>query len=77
VLADSRADARAHYDLGAAMVVAEEWELGLQHLLDAVRLDRTLDGDGPRSRMLDALEVLGAEHPLARTYRSRLANVLF
>jgi putative thioredoxin len=77
VLATNEDDARAHYELGTALVVAEEWEPGLEHLLDAVRLDRTLDGDGPRARMLDALEVLGADHPLARTYRGRLANVLF
>lgn len=75
-------DARAHYELGTALVGssevgAEEWEAGLEHLLDAVRLDRTLDGDGPRSRLLDALEVLGADHPLSREFRSRLANVLF
>ena len=70
-------DARAHYDLGAVLVAAGEWEDGLEHLLDAVRLDRTLDGDGPRTRLLDALEVLGADHPLSREFRARLANVLF
>ncbi len=70
-------DARAHYELGTALVAAAEWETGLEHMLDAVRLERTLDGDGPRSRLLDALEILGAEHALAREFRTRLANVLF
>ncbi len=70
-------DARGHYDLGAVLVAAGDWEEGLEHLLDAVRLDRSLDGDGPRTRLLDALEVLGAEHPLSREFRARLANVLF
>ncbi|MFN8639739.1 MAG: tetratricopeptide repeat protein [Dehalococcoidia bacterium] len=68
---------REHYELGAALVAVEEWEVGLEHLLDAVRLDRSLDGDGPRTRLLDALEVLGADHALAREFRVRLANVLF
>ena len=70
-------DARAHYDLGTALVAAEEWEDGLEHLLAAVRLDRALDDDGPRRRLLGALDVLGADHPLAREFRARLANVLF
>ncbi|MCC6237019.1 MAG: thioredoxin, partial [Dehalococcoidia bacterium] len=76
-VAASEDDARAHYDLGAVLVAAGEWEDGLEHLLDAVRLDRSLDGDGPRTRLLDALEVLGADHPLSREFRARLANVLF
>ncbi len=70
-------DARARYELGTALVATQEWETGLEHLLEAVRLDRTLDGDGPRGRLLDALEVLGADHELAREFRMRLANVLF
>jgi putative thioredoxin len=70
-------DARAHYALGTALVAAEEWEAGLEHLLDAVRLDRTLDGGASRVRLLDALEVLGVDHVLSREFRARLANVLF
>lgn len=76
-VASDESDARAHYELGTALVAAEAWETGLEHLLDAVRLDRALDGDGPRSRLLDALEVLGVDHSLAREFRARLANVLF
>jgi putative thioredoxin len=70
-------DARAHYELGTVLVAAEQWEPGLDHLLDAVRLDRQIDGDGPRRRLLEALDVMGADHPLAREFRARLANVLF
>lgn len=70
-------DARAHYDLGAVLVAAGEWDAGLEHLLEAVRIERTLDGDGPRQRLLDALEVLGTDDPRSREYRALLANVLF
>jgi putative thioredoxin len=70
-------DARAHYELGIVLAAAEDWEQGLEHLLAAVWLDRTLDGDGPRRRLLEALDVLGADHPLSREFRARLANVLF
>lgn len=70
-------DAEARYHLGAVLAVAGEWQDALEHLLATVRLDRELDEDGGRLRMLDAFAVLGDTHELARLYRGRLANVIF
>ncbi|MEZ4501424.1 MAG: thioredoxin [Dehalococcoidia bacterium] len=70
-------DAEAHYRLGLALAARGEWEPALEHLLDTVRLDRELDEDGARLRMLEAFNLLGNDHPLTREYRSRLANILF
>ena len=49
----------------------------LDHLIEAVMLDRTLDGDGARLRTLEVLDLLGDGHPLTADSRRRLANVLF
>ncbi len=70
-------DAEARYHLGAVLAVAGEWQDALEHLLATVRLDRELDEDGGRLRMLDAFAVLGDTHELAVRYRGRLMNVIF
>ena len=76
-VAADESDAEARYHLGVVLAVAGEWQDALEHLLATVRLDRELDEDGGRLRMLDAFSVLGDTHELARLYRGRLANVIF
>lgn len=76
-VADDDSDAEARYHLGAVLAVAGEWQDALEHLLAAVRLDRELDEDGARLRMLDAFAVLGDTHELSVRYRGRLMNVIF
>jgi putative thioredoxin len=70
-------DAKAFYVLGNLLAAAGEWENALEHLLKAVRLDRSVEDDGARLRMLDAFKLLGDEHELTREYRQRLMNVIF
>ena len=70
-------DASAHYALGNLLAATGAWEPALEHLLATVRLDRKLDDDGGRLRMLDVFEVLGTEHQLAQEYRQRLTALLF
>lgn len=76
-LAANASDAEAHYRLGALHALAAEWEPALDHLLEAVLLDRKLDDDGARLRMLDIFGLLGDANDITREYRQRLANVLF
>ncbi len=76
-LADNVVDASAHYALGSVLAAAEEWEPALENLLATVRLDRALDDDGGRLRMLDIFEVLGTDHQLTQEYRRRLGALLF
>ncbi|MBM3139145.1 MAG: thioredoxin [Chloroflexi bacterium] len=76
-LAENDGDAEAHYRLGALLAIEGDWEPAIDHLLSTVALDRKLDGDGGRLRTLDALELLGADHPLLPETRRRLANLLF
>ena len=67
----------AHYRLGARLAIDEAWEDALEHLLDAVRLDRTLDQDGPRRVTLAVFDVLGDEDERTQRYRRRLGALLF
>lgn len=76
-IAEDAGDAEAHYALGKLLAALEEWEPALEHLLATVRLDRTLDHDGGRLRVLDVFSVLGDDHPLTQEYRQQLSNVLF
>ncbi len=76
-LAANDGDLEAHYQLGSLMLVAGEWEPGFDHLLEVVMLDRKLAADGGRLRVLDGIELLGEDHPLADETRRRLSNLLF
>lgn len=76
-LAANDDDADAHYRLGCLLAAQGDWQTALEHLLRAVKLDRTLDDDGPRLRMIDAFGVLGDDHPLTREYRRQLSRALF
>jgi putative thioredoxin len=76
-VAADESDAEAHYRLGCALAIRQQWEAALDHLLAAVRLDRTMDDDGARLRMIDVFNVLGAENPITREYRRLLGSVLF
>jgi putative thioredoxin len=76
-LAANDGDLQAHYQLGSLMLVAGEWEPGFDHLLEVVMLDRKLADDGGRRRVLDGIELLGEDHPLAAETRQRLTNLLF
>jgi putative thioredoxin len=70
-------DATAHYALGRALAARGDYEPALDHLLDTVRLDRSLDDDGARKAMLDIFALLGDADDRTRRYRGLLQAVLF
>ena len=76
-LAANDRDAAAHYALGSLLASESQWEPALEHLLATVRLDRGLEDDGGRRRLLDVFNLLGDEHPLTQEYRQRLGSILF
>ncbi len=76
-LAADEKDADAHYRLGNLLAVEGVWEAALEHLLQSVRLDRGVDDDGARLRLIDAFVILGDDSELTLDYRRRLGSVLF
>jgi putative thioredoxin len=76
-LAANPEDAAAQYDLGRALAARGEYEPALDHLLQTVKLDRTLDNDGARRAMLDLFALLGDADERTQRYRRQLGMVLF
>lgn len=70
-------DVAAQYELGLALAGDEAYTAALDHLLEAVRLDRKYADDGARRAMIDIFNLLGDEDPRTQEYRRRLATVLF
>jgi putative thioredoxin len=70
-------DVAAHYDLGRALAARGDYEPALDHLLETVRLDRSLDNDGARKAMLDIFALLGDADDRTQRYRRMLGSVLF
>jgi putative thioredoxin len=74
--ADPR-DVAAHYQLGLALAADEAYTAALDHLLEAVRLDRRYADDAARKAMIDIFNLLGDDDPRTQEYRRRLSAVLF
>ena len=70
-------DAAGQYDLGRALAAAGDYEPALEHLLETVKLDRSLDDDGARKAMLDIFALLGDDDARTQQYRRLLGAVLF
>ncbi|HLZ73080.1 MAG TPA: thioredoxin [Dehalococcoidia bacterium] len=76
-VAENPGDAAAQCELGTALAAQGRYEPALEHLLESVRRDRTLNDDAARRAMLDLFNILGEESPLTQTYRKQLSYVLF
>ena len=70
-------DVAARLALGKRLAAVGAHEEALQHLLEAVRLDRSYEDAAARKAMIDVFELLGPAHPLTQRYRDELAKVLF
>ena len=70
-------DAQARLQLGTVLANKGELESALVELLRAAELDFNLASGKAREVMVKVFYILGANHPLANDYRSRLARLLY
>lgn len=75
-LAEDPDNAALRIELATALAAHGDHEIALEHLLQVVQA-KGLAMDEARKAMLDIFEVLGADHPLAASFRRRLASALF
>ena len=70
-------DLEAAVALGKALGAKGEYERALELLLDAVKQDATFQEGAARQAMLDIFNVLGAQDPVTKDYRTKLSSALF
>lgn len=72
-------DVAARTSLGRAHIARQEYEQGLEHLLEVVRsadADEETRGEAKQA-MLEVFDILGLEDPVANDYRFKLSLELF
>jgi putative thioredoxin len=70
-------DHRARIDLATALYAAGRRKEAIDHLVEAVRRDRTWNEDEARKQLVKYFEALGATDPLTIAGRRRLSSILF
>lgn len=70
-------NAALKYGLGCALAAAGKYEAGLEALLGAAELDRTLAREKVRATMLMVFQVIGVRSDLADAYRDKLSRLLY
>jgi putative thioredoxin len=73
--ADEKAS-EARYQLAARLVLENDYEGALEHLLALMKSDRKFGDDAARKAMVQVFEILG-DHPAVGGYRSRMMNLLY
>lgn len=73
----NEADLEARYSLAMALVSAQRYEEGLEHLLEIVRRDRKFRDDIGRKTMIRVFEIVGVQSDIASTWRRRLGSVMY
>jgi putative thioredoxin len=62
---------------GIRRLAQEDFDGALEHFIQALREDRSLDDEGPRKACMAIFRRLGPEHPVTRERRSELASALY
>jgi putative thioredoxin len=71
------ADVPSRYALASLLAAEQCFIEALDEFLEVVRRDRKYEEDGARKAMLALFTIIGEDQPLTRTYRQKLANILF
>ena len=70
-------EALQDYKSGIKALFDGEFESALNHFLQALALDRSIDNNGPRKACLACFKILGEIHPLTMKYRRRFSMTLY
>lgn len=70
-------DVASRYALASLLAGEQRYIEALDEFLEVVRRNRKYNNDGARKAMLAIFTTLGEDNELTRTYRQKLANVLF
>jgi putative thioredoxin len=70
-------DVASRYRLASLLAVEERYTEALDGFLEVVRRNRKYKDDGARKAMLALFTIMGEDDPMTKTYRQKLANVLF
>jgi putative thioredoxin len=76
LLADEK-NSEARFQLAAQLVMQGQLETALEHLLVLMRSDREYGDDAARKAMIQVFDILGGDHPITKTYRTRMFNYLY
>jgi putative thioredoxin len=69
-------DSVSRYRLGAAQVLAGNWQAALDSFLYILQHDRQYNDDAARKALLAVFEMLGSDHELTGQYRRRMFTLL-
>jgi putative thioredoxin len=75
LLADEN-NSEARYQLAAQLIMHNQLEPALEHLLTLMRKDREYGDDAARKAMIQVFDILG-DHPITKKYRSKMFNYLY
>jgi putative thioredoxin len=75
VLADET-DLAAREQFAAALAVHQDYEGALTQFYTLMQRDRSFNDDAGRRGLLDLFELLGADHPLTKTWRRKMFSLL-
>lgn len=70
-------DVASRYALASLYATQEKYPQALDQFLEVVRRDRQFEHDGARKAMLALFTLIGEDLDITRSYRQKLANVLF
>jgi putative thioredoxin len=67
----------AHYYISTHLIVAEQYEAALEHLLTIMRLDRKFKDDIGRKSILGVFNLLDNQGTLVNRYRAKMSSLLY
>lgn len=70
-------DVASRYALASLLASEQRYIEALDEFLEVIRRDRKYNDDGARKAMLALFTTIGENEAIVRTYRQKLANVLF